>query len=87
MGTLYFTSSLASTHKGPDFIPFIDPETGPQTVFAQRIFDLLVDLDNEFWILLRRASSGEWTVEEVKKIFDCGTTLYGARHPLDDRSL
>ena len=77
METLYTTFSLASTHTEPNFISFIDPTTGPPTKLAERIFELLVDLDSTFWILVRRSSSGDWTDEKVGKVFDFATTLLG----------
>jgi hypothetical protein len=48
MGTLYKTFSVASSHEDPDFVSFINPETGPPTKLVEQIFDLLTDLDNDF---------------------------------------
>ena len=36
METLYTTFSLASSHKEPDFVSFIDPTTGPPTKLAEK---------------------------------------------------
>ena len=77
MSCLYSTFSLASSHRTPSLVAFIDPESGPPTKLLESIFDKLTNLDDPHWILLRRSSSGDWTPEKIELLFVTATTLYG----------
>ena len=77
MECLYTVFNLASSYKQPDFAAFVHPETGAPTRLVMKIFDLLVNLDDPYWVLLRGASCGDWTVAKVEKLFDFATTLIG----------
>jgi hypothetical protein len=79
METLYSTFKAASSSHEPSLCSFIST-TGPPARLVTKLYNLLVDLDDPHWIILKSVGGDGWSPRKVERLFRCGMVLLGNVH-------